>query len=232
MTHLPLRGALAPLTITVMAPVSPLLTGLVSYWKLDEASGQRDDSHGTNHLTDNNTVTQAVGKIGNAASFASATLEYLSRVDGADMRPANYSFQVWYLTGTVNRFALSKLTGNTGYDLGITGGGFLFTRIGTGSAVITLTESPSVNTADSAWHHAVVTYDGTTCRLYRNGVLRQSSVRTYSGAVQPFYLGVRDTLIDYWNGRLDEVGLWSRQLQLSEIQQLYNSGNGLAYPFS
>jgi hypothetical protein len=34
---------------------------LVSYWELDEASGTRNDSHGTNHLTDNNTVTLANG---------------------------------------------------------------------------------------------------------------------------------------------------------------------------
>jgi hypothetical protein len=230
--HIPLRGSLAPLTITDRTPASPLLTGLVSYWKLDEASGTRSDSHGTNHLTDNNTVTQGVGIIGSAGSFASASLEYLSRVDGADMRPPNYSFQIWYLTSTVNRFGLTKLSGTSGYDMGLTGGGFLFTRIGTGAAAITLTENPTVNTADGNWHHCVVTYDGTTCRLYRNAVLRQSSVRAYSGAAAPFYIGVRDTLVDYWNGRLDEVGLWSRQLQLSEVQQLYNSGAGLAYPFS
>lgn len=34
---------------------------LVSYWDLDEKSGTRNDSHGTNHLTDNGSVTQAKG---------------------------------------------------------------------------------------------------------------------------------------------------------------------------
>lgn len=38
-----------------------LKTSLISYWNLDEASGTRNDSHGANHLTDNNTVTQAFG---------------------------------------------------------------------------------------------------------------------------------------------------------------------------
>lgn len=37
--------------------------GLVSFWELEEATGQRDDSHGTNHLTDINTVTQADGVV-------------------------------------------------------------------------------------------------------------------------------------------------------------------------
>jgi len=45
----------------VSAPItdvknSSLATNLVSYWELEEASGTRVDSHGSNDLTDNNTV--------------------------------------------------------------------------------------------------------------------------------------------------------------------------------
>ena len=40
---------------------SNLLTNLVSWWELDEASGTRVDKHGSNDLTDNNTVTDAEG---------------------------------------------------------------------------------------------------------------------------------------------------------------------------
>ena len=40
---------------------SALKTSLISYWNLDEDSGTRNDSHGTNHLTDNNTVTTNPG---------------------------------------------------------------------------------------------------------------------------------------------------------------------------
>ena len=39
------------------------LTGLESSWELTEASGTRNDSHGTNHLTDNNTVTGNPGVV-------------------------------------------------------------------------------------------------------------------------------------------------------------------------
>lgn len=40
---------------------SDLLTSLISYWDLEEQTGTRNDSHGTNHLTDNATVTGAAG---------------------------------------------------------------------------------------------------------------------------------------------------------------------------
>lgn len=38
-----------------------LTDNLISWWSLDEASGTRYDSHGTNHLTDNNTVSSEAG---------------------------------------------------------------------------------------------------------------------------------------------------------------------------
>ena len=31
------------------------------------------------------------------------------------------------------------------------------------------------------------------------------------------------------NGALDELGLWTRALSATEVEQLYNEGNGLAY---
>ena len=49
---------------------SALRTSLVSWWGLDETSGTRYDAHGTNHLTDNATVTSNPGK-------AAQTLKYL-----------------------------------------------------------------------------------------------------------------------------------------------------------
>lgn len=39
------------------------LTSLVSYWELNELSGTRFDEHGSNNLTDNNTVSYALGHI-------------------------------------------------------------------------------------------------------------------------------------------------------------------------
>lgn len=38
-------------------------TSMVSWWALDEQSGSRADSHGSNTLTDNNTVTVAAGNV-------------------------------------------------------------------------------------------------------------------------------------------------------------------------
>lgn len=53
-----------------------LLTSLISYWNLDEPSGTRVDSHGDNDLTDNNTVTAAVGPNTHAATDGAAISQW------------------------------------------------------------------------------------------------------------------------------------------------------------
>src|SRR3972149_4825629 len=71
-------------------------TSLISFWELEEASGTRTDSHGANNLTDNNTVTQAVGKVGNAAQFTAANSEWLDRANEAGLQPGvDFTFTFW-----------------------------------------------------------------------------------------------------------------------------------------
>ena len=74
-----------------------LTDSLISFWELGEASGARADSHGTNHLTDNNTVTQVAGKVGDAAQFTRANSEFLSLADNASISVGNidFTFALW-----------------------------------------------------------------------------------------------------------------------------------------
>ena len=47
-----------------------------------------------------------------------------------------------------------------------------------------------------------------------------------------FASGARmDTVPNYWDGRIDEAGLWKRVLSASEGMCLHNSGAGCQYPF-
>lgn len=69
--------------------------GLVEHWRLDEPSGNALGSYGGNTLTDNNTVTSAVGKVGGLArQFTAASSEYLSRVDNAALSGADVDLWV------------------------------------------------------------------------------------------------------------------------------------------
>lgn len=93
----------------------------------------------------------------------------------------------------------------------------------------------STNYPSNAWTHLVATWDGSQVRLYRNGGEASDSpiAQTISngGTDNVFGIGrfgVSDAM--YFNGSIDEVGIWSRALSGAEVTSLYNGGAGLAYP--
>ncbi len=78
---------------------------------------------------------------------------------------------------------------------------------------------------NNVWHHAAVTFDGSSFRLYLNGVLDGTPVATStvprSDSIQPFSIGTSMTSLNAadgaFQGQLDEVRVWARALSASEI---------------
>lgn len=221
-----------------------LLTNLVAHWKLNEASGTRFDSHGSNDLTDNNTVTSSTGKLGDAASFASASFEYLSRSDNADLSLGTdqaFSIAGWYKAaadpgftgrplivkrgGSLNSSEYALWFPNTGYN-------FEF-QVGNGSSNASVQSVAGVGT--TAWVFFVAWHDPVSDTLnlqINNGTVQ--SIAWSSGTQNTssnFAIG-RDLggwTGAYWNGLIDSVSFWKRTLTSDERTELYNSGNGLDY---
>ena len=63
-------------------------------WTLDESSGTRVDSIGSNDLTDNNTVASATGQFSNAADFEADNTEFLSCASSADLQGGDVDFML------------------------------------------------------------------------------------------------------------------------------------------
>lgn len=72
----------------------------------------------------------------------------------------------------------------------------------------------------NAWNHLAVTFDGTTYRVYVNGILKNSSL-VASGQTPEAWgqdeLGKVD--IGYFQGKIDEVRIWSDARTESEIRE-------------
>ncbi len=80
-----------------------------------------------------------------------------------------------------------------------------------------------------AWYHVAFTYDGQIGKLYVNGILDSSTVRT-AGQISNKAPGVQiggvgATSNRYWNGQIDEVAIYNRPLSPMEIGAHYNQGN-------
>jgi hypothetical protein len=72
----------------------------------------------------------------------------------------------------------------------------------------------------NAWTHVAGTYDGTTLRLYINGV--QAASTAISGSITtstgPLRIGGNSMWGEYFQGRIDEVRIYNRALSQAEIQ--------------
>lgn len=234
----------------------PLLTNLVAYWKMDEASGTRADATlRGNDLTDNNTVTSATGIINNGGIYTSVNSEWLSLADNTDLAPGSaFSISFWYLwatsavSGMINKddyltdrsWLIEGDSGPTTSDIKF----YFATSINDPAVHYGVTSSIIL---ENTWTHIVWVYDGsqstdaTRLKCYINASLQ---TLTFSGSAVPASLvdntselSIGRRLVSgagfrYLNGGVDEVGLWKgRALSGASVAVLYNSGAGLAYPF-
>jgi hypothetical protein len=81
------------------------------------------------------------------------------------------------------------------------------------------------NLADGNWHHVAATFDGTTRKIYCDGVLKGSDQPTGHNVSYSSNMTVGLTypgLSEYMNGSMDEVKIWSRALCQGEIQNNMN----------
>jgi hypothetical protein len=219
-----------------------LTTSLVSYWNLDEASGTRVDSFDANDLTDNNTVTQATGKVGNAAQFTRANSEYLSHADNASLSTGDIDFTIacWvYLdskpgdmgiviqsTATSRGYALKWENGNALYEFFVGNGS---------SGIIGDIEATTFGTpATGVWHFVVAWHDSVNNTVniqVDNGTVDSTSTSGAAGdSTADFNIGANASgTVQFFDGRIDEVGFWKKVLSSQERTDLYNGGSGNTY---
>jgi len=213
-----------------------LIDNLVSYFKLDESSGTREDFHGTHDLSDTGSTGTAAGKIGNAADFPASVFTYLQNANMlADVSAGSISISFWvWLDSTGSYVALyESTTAQNTFSLFLNGTTGLYVTCGGHAEELT----SSTGFTTGAFQHVVVTFNNSTdtITIYRNGsqVAQDATGWGAGPSASSFTLGANLTGGGaHLDGRIDELGVWARVLDSGEVGSLYNSGNGLAYPFS
>jgi hypothetical protein len=216
---------------------STLNNNLISYWKMDEASGNRADAKDGDTLNDNNTVTSNTGIISNAGQFTAANSETLSIADNAQLSTGNIDFQfiAWAYMDSKGGFRtiLAKGSGAGNYEYALRFNnssdryGFVVSNDGTATVEVLANNfgSPPLSTWTflSAYHDSVNNIisisvnDGTAnTTAHTTGVFDSTAA---------FVMGSFASLA-YWDGRVDEVGFWKRILTAGEVTELYKAGVG------
>lgn len=83
---------------------------------------------------------------------------------------------------------------------------------------------------DGNWHHLTMEHNGTDVLLYVDGVYNnKGSIASISQNAVALVLGLRQSGGIYFNGLIDEIGIWNRSLSSQEISSLYYNQSGLLY---
>jgi len=220
-----------------------LTSGLISYYKLD---GNSTDAVSSNNGTDTNTTySTGNGKIGQGAGL-NGTNSQISLGDPSNLHNANFTVSFWMKSSSASGYQTPIVKGYTAAPWTNPYVTFLmrlnwptnFIEVGlsNGSTYTSNTWSSSPISTTGVWYHMAFTYNGTTGTLYINGSSQGSFSygTTLAYSSQPWLIGSDQSgspSIEYFAGAIDEVGIWNRAITSTEVTQLYNSGNGLAYPF-
>jgi hypothetical protein len=204
-------------------PSNPGALNLVSWWKLDETSGTRYDSHGTNDLSVYGSVSYNNGIKGNSL-FIDGDAEWLYLTDTSALSMTSQGSVCVWANGTQFASLASKYYPSTSQREYITSGshgGNIWFHLSSDGTNVNVAQAPEIN---NAWTLYCMGYDGTSAWIETNGGTRGTipSANGFDGTNE-FRIGQYDRSL------IDEVAFFSDSLTSSEIDWLYNSGNGRQY---
>ncbi|WP_281337141.1 LamG-like jellyroll fold domain-containing protein [Flavobacterium eburneipallidum] len=154
------------------------------------------------------------------------TSDYLDAGKVLDLTPA-FTVSAWVNRTTANRTIFSKRnsTFTEGYDLSINAAGRAEMSWFVGASKKTITSSAVIPVG--IWHHIGVSFDGTTAKIYIDGINAVSTnlAGTPTAATnQSFLIAAADGVAptSYFNGSIDEVRVWNVALNDAQFRYVMN----------
>ncbi|HLO58257.1 MAG TPA: LamG-like jellyroll fold domain-containing protein [Bacteroidales bacterium] len=197
---------------------SALLTGLESYYKLDETSGNAKDETGSNPGVVSSSVTRTAGRVNGGYLFDGNT-DYITFSKLSTLKTGTYS--CWIRISSLNDDLL--IMGNDSYysRIFIGSNNNLKVETNTNGQEFAFYSPFALNT----WYHIALVRNNDNVTFYRNGISLGTSSISGSANMSLRQIGFNGRS---FRGVIDEVGIWSRALTSQEVALVYNS----AYPFS
>jgi hypothetical protein len=215
-------------------PVAEAATGLVAHWRLDEGVGTVANDSSANGLDGSVEGAPAwvTGRRGPSALEFGGENQRVVVANNVALEPSAVTVEAWVKrSGSPGQWRYIVAKGATGCVAGSYG---LYSGIGGGLAFyvssdsgFSFTVSPDAGTGvwDGQWHHAAGTYDGSTIKLYVDGV----EIGTGTPGTAPIAYGLwttNDLIIGSYGGctgldfpgAVDEPKIWNRALSAAEIR--------------
>jgi hypothetical protein len=239
---------------TSAATTLECVDGVTSYWRLDERSGlTAEDSADENDGEVKYGESWVPGIINNGHEFFGAGLTILAwfKADDFDVNDGRIickstsvaTDDIWWMLSTRDptdvgsgyirmRFRLKTLPEGTTHTLVDNSGEF---------GALTDNVGGYVNLMPDTWYFVAAVYDGSTMKIYINGNLYASAnvpkvapypndERMVAASTADVWIGDNPTTSGSrpFDGIIDEVAVFSREVSQSEITSFYNGGAGKA----
>ena len=141
--------------------------------------------------------------------------------------PSEMTISTWIRPGAkATQYVIKKSDKNTvdGYELSLSKSGTVFVRFNEASSgnALRLDSNSSYPTSGNTWMHVAATYDGSTIRLYINGVLESTQSANFQIASNSLglHLGSGNGGYRPMSGGLDDARIYDRALTTAEVQEL------------
>jgi len=205
--------------LVYIPPTNNLMEGLISYYSFD---GDALDSVYSEGIVNGASLT--TGKIGQCYEFDGID-DYIDL--NAPSVTNTYSISGWFTLNdlTSNSWFISGQSSSNPYpDLYYNSGETKFQyRANPSETGVKSTTTPLIGT----FYHIVIIGDNYNRKIYVNGILEQNWTSAYLPTFNnDLKFGERGDGSGSLFGKLDEVGIWDKVLTQTEINTLYNSGNG------
>jgi len=212
--------------------MADLTTGLVAYYPL---TGNANDESGNGANGIINGAVLSVDRFGqaNRCYYFNGSGAYISSTPNLPIGNSPRSVSVWFKTTSTSGsggwyFNTIVCWGHCWaqglYMLGVYQGLLAFSDFYINEFIQTFV-------SDGNWHHTVVVFDGTVLNFYLDGQLLITANHNFNTAAGNLYIGRRaDEWSQFMNGSIDDVRIYNRVLDESEIQALYNEGGWTGNP--
>ena len=212
----------------------PPTNGLVGYWSF---TGNANDESGYNH---NGTVTGAVltsnrMEASNSAYSFDGLSDYIYITNSSLVSGGYATISIWVKTDGLGTY-YPIISGNQNdYNIFIEKDSvmlWIVTNKPTGSSPCTSFTTKYGYLPPNQWNHIVMTYDGTTLKMFINNILSKSSPATGQIwtpqsdylAFGVYFLNGSPNATNTYKGKLDDVRIYNRALSTDEINALYHEG--------
>ncbi|WP_447971265.1 LamG-like jellyroll fold domain-containing protein [Nitrospira sp. M1] len=235
--HIETGIAVAETAQATWANVLDITSNLVAHYAFDEGAGTTatDSTANNNDGTHQNSPSHVAGHIGSGAldfsGDAGSNNKYVTVPDDPSLDiSGDFSVTFWY-NSTTTHGSQVRLVGardaGQGFVVYTDSSNSLNLWVVGSSTDVTVFDSGG-HITDGQWHHVTITRIGNTFRTYVDGAetdFSTAAIGTVS-TTSPLTFGATNATSNDYEGKLDDIRLYTRGLSAADVTELYNyTGN-------